>query len=70
MLRLLVLTAVLQAMSASSRVIQSPEEPFLPSQEIVVRELVRQLRSSNSDKIAKQRYSPYQVLYSEGKSFF
>lgn len=67
MWRFVIFTAVLQTMSVSTRVIQSPEEPFLPAQDAVVQELVRQLRSSNSDKVAKQRYSPYQLLYSEGK---
>lgn len=67
MWRFVVFTAVLQTMGASSRVIQSPEMTLLPSQDTVVRELVRQLRSSNSDVVSEQRYSPYQLLYSEGK---
>lgn len=68
MWRFVIITAVLQTMGgASSRIIPAPEAAFLPSQDTVVRELVRHLRSSNSDNGAKERYSPYRLLYSEGK---
>lgn len=67
MWRFVVFTVILQTMSISCRVIQSPGIPLLPSQDTVVRELVRQLRSSDSENISKQQYSPYQLLYSEGK---